>query len=197
MAFRFTISGDTVADLRAAVDALEGNASAEQTTSSTRGRGKKNTPTAPEPAPIPAAPEPVATAAPTLNPFAPGAPVAPTVVPAGAPALNPFAPGAPVAPTVVPAGAPALNPFAPGAPVAPSTAASADAFNVRPEVEKLVARIGQIVAQGGAPMKVEMTNWITQSLGLSSSVTYEDALEVVKRAPDDAIGRMLELTGGR
>lgn len=193
MAFRFTISGDTVADLRAAVDALEGNASAEQASSSTRGRGKKNTPTAPEPAPIPTASEPVATAAPTLNPFAPGAPAAPT--------LNPFAPAAALAltpaPVAVPAGAPTLNPFAPGAPAAPSTAASADAFNVRPEVEKLVARIGQIVAQGGDPMKAEMTKWITQSLGLSASVSYEDALEIVKRAPDDAIGRMLELTGGR
>jgi hypothetical protein len=197
MAFRFTISGDTVADLRAAVDALEGNAPAEQSTGGVRGRGKKNTPTAPEPAPIPAAPEPAAApAAPTLNPFAPGAPAAPT--------LNPFAPGAPAvpaapAPTTAPGAgvAPTLNPFAPGAPAAPSTAASADAFNVRPEVEKLVARINQIVAQGGAPMKVEMTNWINQSLGLSPSVSFEDGLEIVKRAPDDTIGRMLELTGGR
>jgi len=194
---RFTISGNSRAELRAAFDELFGDGPGNTTAvkneepAKASGRGsRKGAAAAPDPVQVPEAQA-------QPDPFAPSAA---TAAQATAAAADPFAPSAPQPP--------GDDPFAPSAPqppgddpFAPSTApttAAAPLAAANPAVEKLIERFEAKSKEPNiGPDRVR--DYLAKLLGLAPSVPLAEMYSKLRAGAytPDVVDKLLDQTGGR
>ena len=181
---RFTISGNSRAELRAAFDELFGDGPGNTTAvkneepAKASGRGsRKGAAAAPDPVQVPEAQA-------QPDPFAPSAA---TAAQATAAAADPFAPSAPQPP--------GDDPFAPS--TAPTTAAAPLAA-ANPAVEKLIERFEAKSKEPNiGPDRVR--DYLAKLLGLAPSVPLAEMYSKLRAGAytPDVVDKLLDQTGGR
>lgn len=201
---RFSIHGDSVAELRLALDELEGLVppsaqGAAPTASTGRGRGRKAA-QAPDPAQIPT------NALPPAGPQTFQAPAPSPQFQAPPQFAQQPQPGFQAPPQFAQQPQPSfpapqqfshtpLQHFDVSSPSAAAPGAE-DALGIDPNVEKIIGRFNSMIQQGGDPIKQQLTKWLSDMLGAQQGYSYEQLVEFVKHAQPDVIARMLQATVG-